>query len=56
MTLWKKIKQEIYFKQYCEDLEYKSTILLIEIEIENDLRNRSIEVPAPTIEPLFVID
>ncbi len=43
-----------YFKRYCEDLENKSTILLI--EIENELRNRSIEVPAPTMEPIFVID
>ena len=46
--------KESYFKGYCKELEDKSTILLI--EIENELRNRSIEVPAPTIEPLFVID
>ena len=46
--------KQSYFKLYCEDLKYKSTILLI--EIENELRNRSIEVTASTTEPIFVID
>ncbi|NNK09763.1 MAG: hypothetical protein HKP08_00330 [Flavobacteriaceae bacterium] len=43
-----------YFKFYCKDLANKSTVLLQ--EIENELRNRSVEVPSPTIEPIFVID
>ncbi len=47
------MKQDM-FKGYFEDLEYKSTILLK--EIENELRNRSIEVPAPNIEPVFVLE
>ncbi|NNJ88229.1 MAG: hypothetical protein HKP53_02400 [Eudoraea sp.] len=46
--------KQTYFKRYCEALANESTILLL--EIENELRNRSVEVPAPTIEPLFVID
>jgi hypothetical protein len=46
--------KQFYFKRYFEDLVNKSTILLQ--EIENELKSRSIDVPAPSIEPVFVID
>ncbi|MBT8297721.1 MAG: hypothetical protein KJO52_05250, partial [Maribacter sp.] len=43
-----------YFKSYLEDLAYKSTILLQ--EIENELKSRSIDIPVPNMEPVFVRD
>jgi len=46
--------KQVYFKGYLADLEHKSTILLR--EIENELHSRSIDVQAPNIEPVFVID
>ena len=46
--------KQSYFKGYLEDLEDKSTILLR--EIENELKSRFIDVPAPNLEPVFVID
>jgi hypothetical protein len=46
-------KQHI-FKGYFEDLDKKSTFLII--EIENELKNRSIDVPELTIEPVFVLE
>jgi hypothetical protein len=42
------------FKEYLVDLRNKSTLLLI--EIENEFRNRSIQVPEPSIKPIFVLD
>ena len=46
--------KQSYFKNYCENLKEKSTHLIG--RIENELKSRSIDVPAPNIEPLFVID
>ena len=42
------------FKGYFEDLDNKSSFLIK--EIENELRNRSIEVHSPIIEPVFVLE
>ena len=47
------MKQNL-FKGYFEDLFQKSTFLIQ--EIEKELRNRSIEVPNPKIEPVFVME
>ncbi|MBT8180288.1 MAG: hypothetical protein KJO53_01735, partial [Eudoraea sp.] len=46
--------KQSYFKGYLIDLKDKSTILLQ--EIENELKSRSIDVPAPNVDPVFVID
>ena len=46
--------KQSYFKGYLVDLKDKSTILLQ--EIENELKSRSIDIPAPNVEPVFVID
>jgi hypothetical protein len=42
------------FKGYFEDLDDKSTFLIE--EIEKELINRSIGVPEPNIEPVFVLE
>lgn len=42
------------FKAYLVDLKNKSTFLLI--EIENEFRSRSIPVPDPSIQPIFILD
>ncbi len=42
------------FKEYLLDLKNKSTFLLL--EIENEFRKRSIQVPHPTVESIFVLD
>lgn len=47
------MKQGI-FKGYFEDLAFKATILLE--EIESELRNRSVEIPQLNIEPVFVTE
>ena len=47
------MKQNL-FKGYFEDLFQKSTFLIQ--EIEKELRNRSVEVPNPKIEPVFVME
>ena len=46
--------KQSYFKKYCKNLKEKSTLLIG--AIENELNSRSIDVPAPDIEPIFVID
>ena len=46
--------KHLVFKEYLGDLRKKSTLLLI--EIENEFRNRSIQVPEPSIKPIFVLD
>ena len=43
-----------YFKSYCENLKKRSTLLMG--KIENELNNRSVDVLAPNIESVFVID